>query len=593
MRGVFVYNCIVFINENELAKFILDSGLVSKIDFENAKKEAESKSETLGQSLVRLGKISDEDLHRMQAYVLGIPFVDLKNEKIDMAVLSLIPEPIARTHNVVAFKKTPNGLEVAMLDTDDISSIDFIKKKTGLKILPRLTSAESIKNTLLQYQKSLKADFGDIIQKESGALASYTTEPGQEKTEKDLKKMAEDLPVVRIVDTLLKHAILQDASDIHIEPYEEEVVVRYRIDGLLHDAMILPKNAGDGITARLKVLANLKLDEKRLPQDGRFKIEANSERVAFRVSILPTYFGEKTVMRLLRESVSGFTLEGLGFFGEGLEHVHEATKLTTGMILTTGPTGSGKTTTLYTVLDILNTPDVNISTIEDPVEYQMKRVNQTQVKPEIGFTFSSGLRSLVRQDPDIIMVGEIRDNETASLAINAALTGHLVLSTLHTNSAAGAIPRLLDMKVEPFLLVSTINVVIGQRLIRRLSKPKEKYTLSKDEQTVLAKKIDLEKVLNVLKKEKIVDGKATWNEISFWKPNPTNECPDGFHGRVGIHEVLKVTPTIRSLVMKGATSDEIEDQAKKEGMLTMIEDGIVKAVQGTTTIEEVLRVIAE
>ncbi len=583
----------MFINEKEFEVFVLDSGLVSKGDFEDAKKEKIRSGESIGDALVRLGKLGEEDLRRMQAYVMGIPFVDLKGQKLDFSVLSLIPEPIARTHNVVAFKKTPDTLEVAMLDTDDITAIDFIKKKTGLKILLRLTSSESIKSALIQYQKSLKADFGDIIQKETGNLSSYIKEGGDDLGETDLKKMAEDLPVVRIVDTLLKHAIIQDASDIHIEPYENEVIVRYRIDGLLEDAMVLPKNAGAGITARIKVLSNLKLDEKRLPQDGRFKIDLNGEKVAFRVSILPTYFGEKTVMRLLREGASGFTLESLGFFGDGLEHLHDATKLTTGMILTTGPTGSGKTTTLYTVLDIVNTPDVNISTIEDPVEYQMKRVNQTQVKPEIGFTFASGLRSLVRQDPDIIMVGEIRDTETASLAINAALTGHLVLSTLHTNSAAGAIPRLLDMHCEPFLLTSTLQVIIGQRLIRRLEKPKDKYNLKKEEIENLAKKIEMDKVLDVLKKEKVVPKTADWKDVPFWKPNPTTEYPDGYHSRVGIHEVLKVTPTIRSLIMKGETSDAIEAQAKKEGMLTMIEDGIVKASQGITTIEEVLRVISE
>ena len=583
----------MFINEKEFEVFVLDSGLVSKGDFEDAKKEKIRSGESIGDTLVRLGKLGEEDLRRMQAYVMGIPFVDLKGQKLDFGVLSLIPEPIARTHNVVAFKKTADALEVAMLDTDDITAIDFIKKKTGLKILLRLTSSESIKSALIQYQKSLKADFGDIIQKETGNLSSYIKEGGDDLGETDLKKMAEDLPVVRIVDTLLKHAIIQDASDIHIEPYENEVIVRYRIDGLLEDAMVLPKNAGAGITARIKVLSNLKLDEKRLPQDGRFKIDLNGEKVAFRVSILPTYFGEKTVMRLLREGASGFTLESLGFFGDGLEHLHDATKLTTGMILTTGPTGSGKTTTLYTVLDIVNTPDVNISTIEDPVEYQMKRVNQTQVKPEIGFTFASGLRSLVRQDPDIIMVGEIRDTETASLAINAALTGHLVLSTLHTNSAAGAIPRLLDMHCEPFLLTSTLQVIIGQRLIRRLEKPKDKYNLTKEEIENLSKKIEMDKVLDVLKKEKVVPKSADWKDVPFWKPNPTSEYPDGYHSRVGIHEVLKVTPTIRSLIMKGETSDAIEAQAKKEGMLTMIEDGIVKASQGITTIEEVLRVISE
>lgn len=583
---------VMVLKEEQLEKFILDSGLVDKPTLLKAKEESEKKSQSLGDYLVSSGKISEDDLRRIMAYVLGIPFVDLNNQKLDFEIISLIPEPIARKHNIVSFKKSTQGLEVAMLDIEDLNAIDFIKKKTGLKILPRLTSTDSIKAVLLQYQKSLKADFGDLIQKESSNMKTFA-ETADNQNADDLKKMAEDLPVVRIVDTLLKHAILQDASDIHIEQYENEVVIRYRIDGILHDAMILPKNAGAGITARLKVLSNLKLDEKRLPQDGRFKIDLNGEKVAFRVSILPTYFGEKTVMRLLREGVSGFTLESLGFHGDALEQLHEATKLTTGMILTTGPTGSGKTTTLYTVLDILNTPDVNISTIEDPIEYQMKRVNQTQVKPEIGFTFSSGLRSLVRQDPDVIMVGEIRDNETASLAINAALTGHLVLSTLHTNSAAGAIPRLLDMQAEPFLLVSTLNVIIGQRLVRRLFEPKEKYFLNKQEQAVLAKKVDMDKILAVLKKENVVDQNDTWDKVPFWKPNITTENPDGFHSRIGIHEVLKVTPTIRELIMKGATSDDIEEQAKKEGMLTMIEDGIVKSVKGLTVIEEVLRVISE
>ncbi|MDQ3015013.1 MAG: GspE/PulE family protein, partial [bacterium] len=324
-----------------------------------------------------------------------------------------------------------------------------------------------------------------------------------------------------------------------------------------------------------------------------FKVVMNNEKVSFRVSMLPTYYGEKTVMRLLRESVSGFTLEVLGFHGKGLDHIHEATKLANGMILTTGPTGSGKTTTLYTVLDILNTPDVNISTVEDPIEYQMKRVNQTQVKPEIGFTFSSGLRSLVRQDPDIIMVGEIRDNETASLAVNAALTGHLVLSTLHTNSAAGTVPRLIDMKVEPFLIVSTVNVIIAQRLIRRLGPEKEQYFLSKAEYDHLATVVDMDKVLETLKEEKVIDKNVTWAKVPFYKPKVVTETDDGFKGRVGIHEILKMSTPIRDLIMQGKTSQEIEQQARKEGMSTMIEDGIFKAIQGQTSIEEVFRVISE
>ena len=582
----------MFVEDTQLYKFISDSGLVSKTDLEDAQKEAATSGKRLGDILVSAGKITVDNLHRMQAYVIGIPFVDLKSQKISFDTLSLIPEPIARGHNIVAFKKSDAGLEVAMLDVNDLSAIDFIKKKVNLKILPRLTDTDSIKEVLVQYQKSLKAEFGDILQKETAALGSGTSLKTLDSSESDLRKIAEDLPVIRIVDALVKHAAIQGASDIHIEPMEDQVLVRYRIDGLLHDAMVLPKQAGPSISARIKVLASLKLDEKRLPQDGRFKMDLNGEQVSFRVSILPTYFGEKIVMRLLRESISGFTLEFLNFHGEGLERIHHALNLTTGMILTTGPTGSGKTTTLYTMLDVLNTPDVNISTIEDPIEYQMARINQTQVRPEIGFSFAQGIRTLVRQDPDIIMVGEIRDNETAALAVNAALTGHLVLSTLHTNSAAGAIPRLLDMKVEPFLLVSTLDIVIGQRLVRCLTENKEKYLLSHEQFAQLEKIVDMKRVLKALKDEKVIGSDDAWENISFYKPVPS-ASDDGFKGRIGIHEILRMTPSIKTLVMRSATSTEIEEQAKKEGMLTMIEDGIYKCVLGLTTIEEVLRVVSE
>jgi len=582
----------MFIEPQKLRTFILDSGLVSQRDVEMSEEEAVRKGTDFGSVLVSQGKIGDEDLTRMKAYILGIPFVNLKGLKIEFEVLSMIPEPIARNHNIIAYKKSVDTLEVAMLDTDDFAAIDFIKKKTGLKIVPRLTSAESIKSALLLYQKSLKAEFGDIIEKESLALKMTKDDSGENVSENELKKLAEDLPVVRIVDTLLKHSIIQNASDIHIEPMGTEVVVRYRIDGILHDTMILPKHIGPSIVARIKVLSNLRLDEKRLPQDGRFKVETDADKVSFRVSMLPTQYGEKIVMRLLRENVSGFTLEAIGFHGIGLERIHAATKQKTGMILTTGPTGSGKSTTLYTVLDILNTPDVNISTIEDPVEYQMKRVNQTQVKPEIGFTFASGLRALMRQDPDIIMVGEIRDGETASLAVNASLTGHLVLSTLHTNSAAGAIPRMLDMKTEPFLLISTVNVVIGQRLVRRLCGNKEKHQLTKAELTALSKKANMDLVLEALKEEKVVKSNDTWESISFYKPQKSEDCPDGYAGRVGLYEVFQMSSAIKDLVIKGSSADEIEVQARKEGMMTMLEDGIFKAVQGLTTIEEVFRVVA-
>ena len=580
------------VSDAELKEFVLDSGLVAKKEIDVAAEEARAHGKLLGDVLVSRGALTEDALRRIQAYVLGIPFVNLKEHRIPADVLSYIPEPIARTHNIVAFKKENDSLEVAMLDVEDLASIDSVRKKTGFKILPRLTDTESIKSTLLQYQKSLKDEFGDIISVEAGKIRG-NAENNKDLSSEELKKMAEDLPMVRIVDTLLRHAIVQGASDIHVEPMENEVLVRYRIDGILHDAMTLPKVASAGIVARIKVLSNLKLDEKRLPQDGRFKMETENDRVSFRVSILPTFFGEKTVMRLLRETGDGFTLESLGFHGESMESLHAALKQTTGIILISGPTGSGKTTTLYTMLDILNQPDVNISTIEDPIEYQMKRVNQTQVNPVIGFTFANGLRSLVRQDPDIIMVGEIRDDETASLAINAALTGHLVLSTIHTNSAAGAIPRLIDMNVEPFLLTSTVRVIMGQRLVRKLCDNKEEYAVDAAMRSKIASEADFNAAFKALQEEKLVKKGATINDMHFYRPVPSDESTDGYKSRIGIHEVMVVSPAIREIILHSSTSDAIEAQAKKEGMLTMLQDGIYKAARGITSIEEVLRTINE
>lgn len=576
----------MYISESHLKTFLADAGLVSQKDFDAAEKEAKENGQSVGEVLTAKNAIGEDELRRTYAYILGIPFVSLSGTQIKYETLSLIPEPVARRNNIIAYNHRGDELEVAMLDTDDLAAIDFIKKKTHLKVQARLTDAASIKFALKQYQQGLKDNLGDVIERETAALAGAATDT-------DEKVMAEGVPAVRIVDTLLRHANAQNASDIHIEPLENTLLIRYRIDGLLHDAMELPKHAAAAITARIKVLANMKLDEKRLPQDGRFGTESGGERVSFRVSVLPTYFGEKIVMRLLRDNISGFTLEGIGFHGTGLERLHDAIKKTTGLILTTGPTGAGKSTTLYTLLDIVNTPDVNISTIEDPIEYQMARVNQTQVRPEIGFTFANGLRSLVRQDPDIVMVGEIRDKETAALAVNAALTGHLVLSTLHTNSAAGAVARLLDMGIEPFLLVSTLRVIIGQRLVRRLTPDHEPYELTKDQQADLENIIDQGTVLKALKEEKVVSADTTWKNAPFYKPHENGQTASGYATRIGIYEVLPVTATIKELIMKSAAGDEIHEQARKEGMLTMSEDGIFKAVQGLTTIEEVLRVITE
>ena len=591
------------VETRQLKVFLLDSGLISQKQFENALKKAKKTNQQVGDVLISDGLIEQEKLTQLEAYILGIPFIDLAKEKVPLEILKIIPEPIARSHNIVAFRKKGDNIEVAMLDPEDLRTIEFIKKTTPLKILPRLTTPESIKNVLKQYQKTLEAEFGDIIKKEAKGIKSIkpsTTpsflkeERGDEGEEKDeLKKVAEELPVIKIVETLLKHAILQRASDIHIEPLEKEVIVRYRIDGILHDAMTLPKIAASGIVARIKVLSNLKLDEHRLPQDGRFKIEAEDYKYSIRVSILPVSTGEKIVMRLLSETAKAFTLESLGLKGEALERVQNNLRKPVGMILVTGPTGCGKTTTLYSMMEILNNPGVNISTVEDPIEYRMPRINQTQVKTKIGLTFASGLRSLVRQDPDIIMVGEIRDKETCGLAINAALTGHLVLSTLHTTNAAGTIPRLIDMKAEPFLISSTLNLILAQRLTRKLCEGKIKYKLSDSEIKNLKKYCDLDKINKILRTHKLLKENQTLKDIPFYRPKSSRECSEGYKGRIGIFEVLAVTESIKELIVKRATSDRIAEQAKKEGMLTMIEDGFIKAAQGITSIEEVLRVIIE
>lgn len=570
-------------DDRALRKFLLESGLVSKKDLDDI-----PNNKSLEEVLVSSGLIKEDDFRRARAYVLGIPFVDLKGEKIDEAILRLIPEPIARRHNLIAWRKSDRGLEVAMLDPEDLTAIDFLKKSLDVKILPRLTDSNSIKNALLSYQKSLKQEFGNILSQESSILGEKL---GQAQGELDPVKLAEDLPVVRIVDTLLSHAYLQKASDIHIEPYEKEVIVRYRIDGILRDAMSLPPVASSGISARLKALAGLRLDEKRLPQDGRFRFEVSGEKISIRLSVMPTFYGEKAVLRLLPDSGRGLSLEDVGFRGENLERLHRAIRETTGLILVTGPTGSGKSTTLYALLEMLNTPDVNIATIEDPIEYQMPRISQTQVKPEIGLTFAQGLRTLVRQDPDIIMVGEIRDAETASLAINAALTGHLVLSTLHTNSAGGAIPRLLDMGIAPFLLASTLRLVVGQRLVRTLAGETENYSPTEKDLKEIKKQVDEKRLLSLVKEEGLEI--KSLDKAIFKHPKPSENYPDGYSGRKSINEALVMSGNLRQLCSKKAGVKEIEEMARAEGMVSMVEDGLIKALLGETSLKEVWRAVFE
>ena len=580
------------VENKQLKEFILDSKKVDPEKLEVAFKAAEENEKKLGDILLEEKLIDAEELRKLYAYILGIPFMDISKDTVPMEILQIVPEPIAKKYKVVAFEKNGQELKVAMLNPEDIQTIDFIRKKTGLKIVPCLTTEEGIETVLKLYSKSLKAEFGDMIEKNS-------QEVSEEKSADNLKEIAQGLPIIRIVDTLIKHAILQGASDIHIEPDEKEVRVRYRIDGILHEAMTLPRQVSDGIIARIKVLSNLKLDEHRIPQDGRFKIEKEDIKISFRVSILPIFDGEKIVMRLLDENAKGLTLEKMGLVGEGLEIIHREIKRPNGMILVTGPTGSGKTTTLYTVMDILNTPDVNISTVEDPVEYRMSRINQTQVHPKVGLTFAAGLRSLLRQDPDIIMVGEIRDNETMEMAVQAAMTGHLVLSTLHTNSAAGTLPRLIDMGAEPFLIASTVNVIIAQRLVRKLCVDcRKEYKLEDEEFKTLRENYNMDEILKVLKKNVSMKGHIkpvdTWKDIMLYSAVGCEHCSqEGYRGRNGIFEILEVTESIKKMIAQKADATEIEKEAKENGMLTMIEDGFAKVIMGVTSIEEILRVTKE
>ncbi len=593
----------MYITNKQLKNFLLESEIISPDTLDQVEKELPTQDDKLGELLVQKGLLEEEQLRKTYAYISGIPFVNLENQFVAKEILNIIPEPIARKHNIVAFERDGSKIKVAMLDPRDLQTIDFIRKKTQSKILPCLTSEKSISHILTLYQKSLKAEFGDIIE-ESVKISSVmneargvgTTSDGGEKEEETLKKTAEELPVIKIIDVLLKHAILQQASDIHIEPIEKEVIVRYRIDGILHDVMFLPREILSAVIARIKVLSDLKLDEHRLPQDGRFKLETQDYKFSFRVSILPIIDGEKIVIRLLNETSKGLTLEQLGFRGKALEVIQKNIHRPHGMLLVTGPTGSGKTTTLYTMMDILNTNQVNISTVEDPIEYRMQRINQTQVNSKVGLTFAVGLRSLLRQDPDIIMVGEIRDEETMHIAINAAMTGHLVLSTLHTNSAAATMPRLMDMGAEPFLLASTLNVAIAQRLVRKICPNcQEDYLMGQNDVELLKKKVDADKIFEILKQEKIIPETARgFEEVAFARGKGCVRCNNtGYKGRLGIYEVIEVDDDLRALISERKDSDTINAKAVENGTITMLQDGFIKAIQKVTTIEEILRVTQE
>ena len=507
------------LDDKDLKKILVKEKIVTAEEFEKHLKDAAAEGTPLLDYLITNKVTVEETLYEALAKFWQLEFINFKDETIRKDILETIPEPLAETHLIAAFDKTEKELKIACTDPDDIETFEFLEKKTDLKVKPFISTPEAIKELLKQYHKGIEAEFEEITKAEKKAQAELGD------AEK-LKEMAEDLPIIKIVDTLLEYAIFESASDIHIEPQEGEVAVRYRVDGVLREVMKLPKKSLAGIIARIKILSNLKLDEHRLPQDGRFKIKTNDYEISFRVSIIPVFDGEKVVMRLLNESAEMLTLEQLGFQPPVMEIVKRNIKKPNGMILVTGPTGSGKTTTLYTFIGMLNKPGVNITTIEDPIEYHMPHVNQSQINPKIGYTFAAGLRAFLRQDPNIIMVGEIRDNETADIAVNAALTGHLVLSTLHTNDAATALPRLTDMKIEPFLIASTTNIIIAQRLVRKICKNCiASYNLTAEMEKEIEKQFNIEELKKAMAKEGVIkSAKDPLTSQLFYKGKGCKQC---------------------------------------------------------------------
>lgn len=574
------------INQKDLEEILKKNKIIDAKQLKGFSSKARANNQKLEDFLIDQKIISPDLLYEKAAEYYKMPFINLKNQAIRKDILYLIPEITARAHQTIAFDKTDKELSVATLDISNLELFDFLSKKTQLEIKLNITTPENIKEALKLYHKGLSAEIKEI---EDSQQAISDDKP------ENLKNLAQDLPVVRVVDTLLEYAILEKASDIHIEPADTEIGVRYRIDGILKKVMTLPKVTHAGVVARIKILSNLKLDEHRLPQDGRFKIKTNDYQVSFRVSIMPTFDGEKIVLRLLPDQAQQLTLEQLGLQPGPYEIVKRNIAKPHGMILVTGPTGSGKTTTLYTILNILNNPGVNISTIEDPIEYRMPGINQSQVQPKIGFTFANGLRSFLRQDPDIVMVGEIRDTETAEISINAAMTGHLVLSTLHTNDAVTTIPRFIDMQIPTFLIASTLNLIIAQRLVRKICKNCiESYNLDKKTITELEKQFDLDKLQKTLTKQGYLVKGQDIKSILFFRGKGCQQCNNsGYKGRIGIYETLEIDEKMSELILEKASRDQLEAAALESGMTTILQDGFIKAKAGITTIEEVLRVTQE
>ena len=591
------------ISDSTIVKLLERSGAATSQQLQPLVSEAASSNLRLQDIVLQNNLIDERALTKLYATYADIPYIELDPRDIPSDILMRIPERIARQYNAVIFKIDPDGLiHLAMDDPDDVQAVNFIEKEIGTNTRVYIAPRSNILECLEGYRGDVTQELKEVIdiQREDDGSNQKVTEA----------EVAEDSPIAQTVNLLLEYAIRSNASDIHIEPREQFVQVRYRIDGVLKEVNRLPKNVLGALVSRIKILSNLKIDERRIPQDGRFKIKVAGKQYALRVSTLPIADGEKVVMRILDESNQAVTLEQLGYWGHSLAVINQALTEANGMILVTGPTGSGKSTSLFSVLSMLNTPEVNISTIEDPVEYKIPGVNQTQTNSKAGMTFASGLRALLRQDPNIIMVGEIRDGETANLGVQAALTGHLVFSTLHTNNAATCLPRLLDMGIEPFLIASTVKAVVGQRLVRRLCMTcRQSYVPDQTEVAEIVRLFHLAPGQNFyyihqLEAQAIVQkvgGETPWGTTdttiaALWQPNPNgcDECNHtGFKGRVGIYEVLGTSREIQKMIIGGNTSNEIQDQAVAEGMTTMLTDGLIKAIRGNTTVEEVLRVTKE
>lgn len=558
------------INQQFLKKILVDTELISLKDFNSAEKEAKDKNEPLEDLILEKGIVTDEELGQLVADQTGFPFINLRKVKLSKDILNLIPEVVARKQEILVFDRSKEGLKVAMADPDNLEIREFIERKTGDKVVPYFATKTSIEDSLKYYRKDIKEEFDEIIRK---AL---------EEIKKSRTEARPLMPAIKMVDIILNYGYENRASDIHIEPGEEGTIIRYRIDGVLHDILNIPKEIHDFLIARIKILSRLRTDVHDAAQDGHFAFAVPNEKVDMRVSVVPIEEGEKVVLRVLAEKSKRFNFEELGLKPGNMAIINQNVKKPWGMILVSGPTGCGKTTTLYAMLKILNTREVNIMTIEDPIEYDIEGINQIQVNPKTNLTFFSGLRSILRQDPNVIMVGEIRDSETAKLATNAAMTGHLVLTTFHAIDTATVLPRLADMGIEPFIISSTVNICISQRLVRKIC-PKciESYEMPFSKFSALLPKDLVDKL-----------PKTEKNTIRLYRGRGCSVCQNtGYLGRIGIFEVLDMSDDIKKLVMEKADASTIRAQAVGAGMTTMIDDGLEKAQNGITTIEEVLRAV--